>query len=87
MSESNPEERVNHPDHYNWIPGIECLDVVEHFDFNMGNAIKYIWRAPTKSAAEGLVDLRKAKFYLEREITRIERSIHWHEPGTGQLTD
>jgi hypothetical protein len=38
---------VDHPNHYNWF-GIECIDVVEHFGFNTGNAIKYIWRAEYK---------------------------------------
>lgn len=36
---------VNHPDHYSIkVPGIECIDVAEHFNFNLGNTIKYIWR-------------------------------------------
>lgn len=42
---------INHPDHYNQHPtGIECIRIVEHFNFNLGNAIKYIWRAGLKSA-------------------------------------
>ncbi len=71
-------ERVVHPAHYNWIPGIECLDVVERFDFNLGNAIKYVWRAPCKDNAEAVVDLRKAIFYIEREIDLL-RSISLKE--------
>lgn len=35
-------ENVNHPKHYNGIEGIECIDVARHFNFNLGNAIKYI---------------------------------------------
>jgi len=39
-------ELVNHPDHYNKHPsGVECIDIVEHMSFNLGNAVKYIWRA------------------------------------------
>ena len=41
---------INHPVHYNVHPnGIECIDVVEGFNFNLGNAMKYIWRAGLKS--------------------------------------
>ena len=60
--------RVNHPDHYN-AHAIECIDVVEHMNFNRGNAIKYVWRAGLKGDA--VEDLRKAIWYLEREIKRI----------------
>ncbi len=60
---------VNHPKHYTKHPsGVECITVTEHFNFCLGNAIKYIWRAGEKGDA--LEDLRKAKWYLEREIER-----------------
>ena len=60
---------VEHPKHYNLHPsGIECLDVVEHMNFCLGNAMKYIWRADHKE--NDIVDLKKAIFYLEREIER-----------------
>lgn len=63
---------INHPPHYNSHPsGIECIDVVEHMNFNLGNAIKYVWRAGLKT--EAIEDLRKAKWYLDREIARIEK--------------
>lgn len=69
MSEPDP---VNSPSHYTSHPsGIECIQVTEHFNFNRGNAIKYIWRADLKD--NGLEDLRKAAWYLSREITRIEQ--------------
>jgi hypothetical protein len=62
-------ESVNHPRHYNTHPsGVECIDVVEYMGFNVGNAIKYLWRADEKGAA--LEDLRKAAWYVEREIQR-----------------
>ena len=61
-------ETVNHPQHYNKHPsGVECIDIVEHFDFNLGSAIKYIWRAGLKSS-DAIEDLKKAKWYIEREI-------------------
>ena len=64
------DNKVVHPSHYNWIPGIECMDVVKHFDFCLGNAIKYIWRAGHK--ANTVQDLKKAIWYLEDEIKRLE---------------
>lgn len=63
---------VDHPKHYNnQVPNIECIDVVEHFNFNRGNAIKYIWRAENKG--DEIEDLEKAVWYLQREIQRIKR--------------
>lgn len=63
-------DNVNHPKHYNAHPsGIECIQVVEHMNFNLGNAVKYIWRAGEKGKT--LEDLQKAKWYLEREIQRL----------------
>ena len=60
---------VNHPPHYGSHPsGVECITITEHFNFNMGNAIKYIWRADGKG--NPLQDLEKAKWYIEREIKR-----------------
>lgn len=65
-------DNVNHPKHYNSHPsGIECIDVVEHMNFNTGNAIKYLWRADHKN---GLEDLRKAAWYVNREIQRREKA-------------
>jgi hypothetical protein len=62
-------DAVNHPPHYTAHPsGIECIEIVEHMGFNLGNAIKYIWRADLKSDA--IEDLRKARWYLDREIAR-----------------
>lgn len=62
---------VDHPNHYNQISGIECIDVVEHFNFNLGNAIKYIWRSGLKSN-NPKEDLQKAIWYLQRELKRID---------------
>jgi len=63
---------VNHPVHYNAHPsGVECITVVEHMTFNVGNAIKYLWRADHKN---GLEDLKKAEWYIRREIERLQRA-------------
>ena len=59
---------INHPQHYQHPSGVECIQITEHMSFLMGNAIKYIWRADSKGSA--INDLRKAIWYLEREITR-----------------
>jgi hypothetical protein len=60
------------PDHYQQHPsGVECIQITEHFNFNLGNAVKYIWRAGLKTASP-LEDLQKARWYLEREIARVE---------------
>ena len=62
---------VNHPKHYTSHPsGIECIVVAEHYGFNLGNVIKYLWRAEEKGAP--LEDLKKARWYLEREIQKRE---------------
>ena len=66
-------EMVDHPPHYNWHPVVEAIDVVEHFSFNIGSVIKYLWRVGRKPKTEAIQDLRKAQWYIQREIERIER--------------
>jgi hypothetical protein len=64
-------DSVNHPPHYTAHPsGVECIQITEHMNFCLGNAIKYIWRADLKG--KGIEDLRKAKWYLDRELKRRE---------------
>jgi len=71
---STKREAVNHPKHYNANPsGVECIDVVEHMPFNIGNAVKYLWRADEKG--RDIEDLRKAAWYIEREIQRRSGKI------------
>jgi hypothetical protein len=61
---------VNHPKHYTEHPsGVECIEITEHMNFCVGNAIKYLWRAGLKG--EQIEDLRKARWYIDREIARI----------------
>lgn len=61
------DDKVNHPKHYTAHPsGVECIEITEHMGFNLGNAIKYIWRADLKENT--IEDLQKAKWYVEREI-------------------
>jgi hypothetical protein len=62
-------DNVNSPKHYTSHPsGIECIQVTEHMGFNLGNAVKYIWRADLKNDA--VEDLRKARWYIDREIQK-----------------
>lgn len=67
---------VNNPKHYNSSGvlctcgrQIECIDITRHMDFNIGNAVKYLWRYKHKN---GLEDLKKARWYLDDEIKRME---------------
>jgi hypothetical protein len=64
-------ETVDHPSHYTAHPsGVECIAITEHFNFCIGNAIKYLWRAGLKEGADELEDLQKALWYIKREIER-----------------
>ena len=56
---------VNHPAHYNKVP-VECIEVAKHFNFCLGNALKYIWRCEHKGKKKE--DLEKAIWYLKKEL-------------------
>lgn len=64
-------DMVNNPQHYQH--GIEPIEYIESHDlsFNLGNVIKYVSRAPYKGTE--LLDLKKAKYFIEREIKKHER--------------
>jgi hypothetical protein len=63
-------DAVSHPTHYtSHSSGVECIEVVESLPFNVGNAIKYLWRAGLKGPAAE--DMRKALWYLRRECARL----------------
>lgn len=71
-------DNINHPPHYTCsyakcskcAENIECIDVTRHYNFNLGNAIKYIWRADYKG--NRIEDLKKAVWYLTDEIKKYE---------------
>ena len=68
------EDLVNHPPHYTAHPsGVECIQITEHMNFCLGNAIKYIWRADLKHDA--IEDLKKAVWYVNREIERRTKAL------------
>jgi|TARA_R110000744_G_scaffold84050_4_gene164635 hypothetical protein len=65
-------DMVNHPPHYTRHPsGIECIQITEHMNFNLGSVVKYIWRCDEKHDMP-IEDLEKAEFYLRREIARLK---------------
>ena len=69
MYDINTNDPVNHPKHYTeHASGVECIQITEHMNFCLGNAVKYIWRADLKHDA--IEDLKKAVFYINREIER-----------------
>lgn len=64
---------VAHPPHYTQHPsGVECIQITQHMNFNLGNALKYIWRADLKGSS--IQDLQKSIWYLENEIKLRESS-------------
>lgn len=72
------KDNINHPSHYTSHPsGIECIDIAEHHDFCIGNAIKYLWRAGLKTEEKlskkekQIEDLKKAIWYIKREIKHL----------------
>ena len=67
-------DAVNHPRHYTADPsGIECIEITRWRNFNIGNAIKYLWRAGLKEGggAKRIEDLKKARWYIADEIKRL----------------
>lgn len=82
-------EHIDHPAHYNSNEAtcdhcgkpIECIEVVRHFNFNLGNVIKYLWRCAYKG--DSLKDLKKAMWYLDDEIKEREKAIAKKEKRRG----
>lgn len=75
------KDNVNSPKHYNSHPsGVQCIDIVRHYCFSVGNAIKYLWRAGLKTE-EGMTDkekeiedLNKAIWYIKDRINQLNNS-------------
>lgn len=67
------KDHIN-PDHYKSHPsGIECIAITRHMNFNIGNVFKYLWRAGLKSKGATIEDHKKALWYLNDEIARLEK--------------
>lgn len=68
-------DSVNHPKHYTAHPsGVECIDITEHLNFCIGNAMKYLWRVDDKG--DPIENLQKAKWYIQRELDRRQGLNH-----------
>ena len=68
-------DEVNHPAHYTAYVGVEVIQLTEQMNFNRGNAVKYIARAGLKSYDTEILDLKKALWYIQREINRMEAKL------------
>ena len=73
MQKTNASDAVNHPSYYQG--KIEVIDFIEdkHLGFNLGNCVKYISRCHLKHKDNPVEDLKKARWYLDREIKNIEK--------------
>lgn len=64
---------VNHPSHYTSHPsGIEAIEITRHMSFNLGNAMKYLWRNGLKDGQPAVQDLEKAVWYIQDEIKQLK---------------
>lgn len=73
-------DNITHPKHYTSHPsGVECIEITRHYNYNIGNAIKYLWRAgikkePGKSDKEKEIeDLQKAVWYIQDYINTLQQ--------------
>ena len=69
------EDVVNHPNHYT-SGKIEVIDFIEDqkLGFHLGNVVKYVARAGKKDKSKEVEDLRKARWYLDRKIEKLDGS-------------
>jgi hypothetical protein len=73
-AERKEKDEVNHPQHYTSHPsGVECIEITRHMNFNLGNAVKYIWRADLKHD-NTIEDLEKARWYIDDEIKKRQKT-------------
>ena len=77
------KRRVEHPSHYTSHPsGIECIDITRHYCFDIGNAIKYLWRSGLKyeegisDIDKEIEDLNKAIWYINDHINQLKNKNH-----------
>jgi hypothetical protein len=83
-------DRVNSPKHYTSHPsGVECIEITQHYNFCVGNAIKYLWRCGLKDeegmdpVVKQIEDLKKAVWYVNREIENLTKGAY---NGKGKQT-
>lgn len=73
MSSLQANDPVNHPSHYTSHPsGVEAIEITRYMSFNLGNAMKYLWRNGLKDGQPAVQDLEKAVWYIQDEIKRLK---------------
>ncbi len=88
MTGQRIDPEVHHPKHYTSHPsGFECIEITRHFNFNLGNVIKYIWRAGSKNGLTEIQDLEKAMWYLNDEIERLKNDRYDNSKLPGMEND
>ena len=77
---------VEHPSHYRKDSGLEAIEAIEAWDlnFNLGNVVKYICRAGLKGDTDGVEDLEKALWYIQRELKSRSISPELYPPKKDQ---
>lgn len=77
-----PYETVHHPRHYDHpvLPGVQAIDMIEDFPYNIGSAMAYLWRCGRKPGVDPVEDLRKAIEHIQREIGRLQRGAPCAKP-------
>ena len=80
--EGEVPDQVDHPSHYRKDSGLEAIDAIEAWDlnFNLGNVVKYICRAGLKDNPDGIEDLEKALWYIQRELSSRATSPELYPP-------
>lgn len=70
-----PKDDAINPDHYKSHPsGIEAITILEWLPYNVGSAMKYLWRAGLKKTTTREEDLTKAMWFIERELKRLKKN-------------
>lgn len=76
--DNETKDNVEHPSHYTSGPKcphcgqtVECITITREMDFDIGNAMKYMWRAGKKDKAKEIEDLEKAIWYLRDKIKTL----------------
>lgn len=75
LNKEKRTEKINHPNHYGGDTIYEAIKVIEAWNlgFCLGNTVKYISRAGKKEESSIIEDLKKAAWYLDREIQKLDR--------------
>jgi hypothetical protein len=84
QQQAEQHDPVNRPKHYTGhASGIECIQITEHMGFNLGNAVKYIWRCDLK--LDAIEDLEKSVWYIQREIAKRKANRKQPAETAGEL--